>query len=332
MEGRSMAFCSNCGSEVVGGAKFCQKCGNPLSSSGSIYSERQQEFVGKVYKCPNCGEILRSFLRNCPSCGLELRGTKATSSVREFALKLEVIESRREPVKHVLLSSLLSQQHISKTDEQKINLIQSFSVPNTKEDMLEFMILATSNVNESKLDKFSGKISKGESALNDAWISKINQVYDKAKMSCGKDADFREIQELYDKSNTRINKTKKKILLKYILLFGWTPILCIVLFAIIEIKGPIAQRDEEARMAAIEQEANTALENGEYKKALLNAEGLIYKPSVQNNNTAELERQWNIKRELLIDEILEKAEKNGVELDYTPSSEESTDVETESVE
>ena len=46
----------------------------------------------KIYnlKCPNCGETLRSFVRNCPSCGFELRGVRATSAIREFAVLIAV--------------------------------------------------------------------------------------------------------------------------------------------------------------------------------------------------------------------------------------------------
>lgn len=92
-----MNYCSKCGEKLVDGAKFCQKCG--ASVHEEVYKDktkRQQEYEGKIYKCPNCGEVLRSFVRNCPACGFELRGSKTTSAVREFAIKLEAIEARRE--------------------------------------------------------------------------------------------------------------------------------------------------------------------------------------------------------------------------------------------
>jgi len=28
----------------------------------------------EIYKCPSCGEILKSYTANCPACGFELRG------------------------------------------------------------------------------------------------------------------------------------------------------------------------------------------------------------------------------------------------------------------
>ena len=70
-------------------------------------------------------------------------------------------------------------------------------------------------------------------------------------------------------------------------------------------------------MEAIEQEATAALEDGEYKKALLNAESMVYDDGVSGKESDEMERKWNIKRDLLIDEIIEEAEKNGVYLERT---------------
>ena len=327
-----MSYCLKCGTKLVDGAKFCQKCGTAVNED--VYTneaKRQQEYVGKIYKCPNCGEVLKSFVRNCPSCGFELRGAKATSAVREFALKLEAIEARREYEKPKgFFSAAQNQINISKTDEQKINLIQNFSVPNTKEDMLEFMILATSNINTKSYDFSNSSISKGEKAITDAWNSKIRQVYEKAKKSYGDAADFETIQELYDKCNLEIKNAKKKGILKYGLMVGWVPVFFIVVFTILGIKAPGAEKKEVARLEGIYEEAQTALNNNEYKKALLNAEGLVFNPSITNGNTDELKRQWDIKRELLVDEILEEAEKNGVELEYTPPQEDETSEKTSS--
>lgn len=324
-----MAFCSNCGSKVVDGAKFCKYCGTPITinSDSNSQNQRQQEFEGKIYKCPNCGEVLRSFVRNCPSCGLELRGTKATSAVREFALKLEAIELHREDEKPRGLFS--DMELITKTDKQKISLIQSFSVPNTKEDMLEFMILATSNINMKSYDSMN-ETPKSEKAISDAWLTKIKQVYEKAKSSFGNEEDFQQIQSLYESCNSNIKKTKKKGVVKWIMIFAWMPALIIIICISRAILGPGAERKEVARLESIEQVATEALENGEYKKALLNAEGLEYKPKIRNDNADELERQWDIKRELLIDEIIEEAEKNGVHLERTQTDEEPVNEDNES--
>lgn len=234
-------FCSFCGTKLDPGARFCKSCGTPLETVSqpkqteesckekphqqSTYSERRQEFAGKIIKCPNCGEVLKSFVANCPSCGFELRGTKATSSVREFALKLEAIESRRsisEGKKHSFIAKIYgSDGKLTDTDEQKISLIRSFSVPNTKEDVLEFMILASSNVDVSIYgwgDK--GVITESRKAVSEAWIAKMEQVYEKAKLTFGNAPEFQNIEKSYLKKVMEVKKRKRGIWLAIAGLYG----------------------------------------------------------------------------------------------------------------
>lgn len=308
-----MAYCRNCGAVLVENAKFCQKCGCSTEMGNTDYSKRHQEFAGKIYKCPNCGEVLKAFEINCPACGYELRGTKASSTVKEFTLKLEAIESRREYERpRGLFAVAEAQQRVSKTDKQKISLIKSFAVPNSKEDMLEFMILATSSMNMRTYDSTNTNISKSEKEINDAWFSKVQQVYEKAKRSYSTDTTFTEIKALYDSCNEAIKKSKKKGVVKWVLMFGWMPILFVGIFIWIGIYSPIDEKKEIARLDAIVEEIEIQLDEGQYKYALMNADGLVYSGSIRND---EQSRQWEIKREYWIDKIIEEAEENGVILE-----------------
>lgn len=315
-----MAYCKNCGIELVENAKFCQKCGYPTKIEKLEYTQRQQEFVGKIYKCPNCGEVLKSFEINCPACGFELRGTRASSAVKEFALKLEAIESRREYEKpRGIFAASEAKRRMSKTDEQKISLIKSFSVPNSKEDILEFMILATSSINMRVYDSYNTNISKSEKEVNAAWFSKVQQVYDKAKRSYSTDGTFIEIKALYDRCNKDIQKSKKKGIIKWMLLLGWIPLMlvCEIIYSVISF--PKDNAKEEIRLEAIVADIDTAMEQNDYKLALRNAESMEYK-----GHDAERERWWGIKRETLIDEIIDIAEENGVHLERSSTSTDDT--------
>lgn len=230
-----MAFCSNCGQSIERETKFCSECGEPINKNGQTDEQRKIVYDGELHKCPNCGKVLKAFEINCPTCGYELRDAKASSAVREFALKLEGIESSRESKpkrKNRLFTTnnlIESYTEISKTDEQKISLIKSFPVPNSKEDILEFMILAISNINMSIYDSSNTGFSKSEKAINDAWFSKVQQVYEKAKRICSSDDIFIEIKTLYDSCNKKIKKSKKKGIIKWILLVGWIPLLWIII-------------------------------------------------------------------------------------------------------
>lgn len=216
-----MPFCSNCGKEIESISKFCSDCGSPNYATPADNEEKRRVvYDGKIRKCPNCGEILKAFEINCLSCGYEIRDTLVSSAVKEFEMKFESIESRREYEKpRGLFAAGLELQRVTKTDEQKISLIKSFSVPNSKEDMLEFMILATSSINMSEYD-CTKAISMSEKKLNDAWFSKVQQVYEKAKRSYSSDSTFAEIKDLYDSCIENIKKAKRWGVIKLILMIG----------------------------------------------------------------------------------------------------------------
>ncbi len=308
-----MHFCKYCGNQLHGDEVFCPKCGKPVNHQETY---RNYEYEGKVMKCPNCGEILESFTGCCPSCGIELRGAKATGSVREFALKLEAIESHREYEKPAgIFGRVYQMQQISKTDEQKISFIKNFSIPNAKEDILEFMILATSNVNYLMHGSFDIPPASTK-AVDAAWIAKINQVYIKAKNIYKNDTDFCKIQELYDTCNIKIKKEDKKRIVKRVLFYGWAPALAIGMFIWIAVYSPISEEKEVNRLNAIVEEIELQIENHEFKYALLNAESLIYDGTIRNE---EQKRKWSIQRDYWIDKVIEAAAKEGIELEYTPS-------------
>ena len=148
-----MPFCSNCGKEIENNAKFCSGCGtscNTTQADNQGQGQRKMKYEGEIHKCSQCGEVLDSFTTVCPSCGYELRGSSTTSAVKEFAAKLDGVT----------------------TEYQKENIIRSFPIPNTKEDIFEFMILASSNIDE-----------RPNKDVFNAWIAKFEQCYQKAKLS-----------------------------------------------------------------------------------------------------------------------------------------------------
>ena len=209
-----MAFCINCGYQLVDGAKFCFECGTKINiHSAPQETQRKIVFDGELHKCPNCGELINSFELYCPSCSHEFRGTKVKSSVSELGAKLEEIEANRGPKKtHTLTDEFFGTYgRFSTEDEQKINLIRNFSIPNTKEDILEFMILASSNIDiklygtENHADK-----TGSQRAISDAWISKFEQAYQKANFSFSDHPIFYKIQTIYSEKINAIEKEKKK--------------------------------------------------------------------------------------------------------------------------
>ena len=198
-------YCSNCGKELNDGVKFCPECGakNDTTLSDNDY-QKGQVFEGKIHKCPSCNGVLESFEAVCPWCGFEIRSANTTSRIQDFVDKLDRIESERKKRDN--------------TDERILNLIRTYPVPNTKEDVFEFMMLATSNINLSALsaERYIDAGANNEREFNrmkarsEAWLAKVEQVYQKAEMSFGKDSDFKRIQDLYNSTVLSVNEAKKK--------------------------------------------------------------------------------------------------------------------------
>lgn len=162
-----MAFCSNCGKELNVGSKFCDECGTAVLNTEP---KRKTVFEGDIHKCPHCGETIKSFCIVCPACGYEFRGMRDNSAIKELQEKLSCTTS----------------------DQEKILIIQTFNVPNTKENIIEFMLLAASNfdadMHASHLDELD---------ISDAWLAKVEQCYQKAKRSFN-NQDLRELTQVYD--------------------------------------------------------------------------------------------------------------------------------------
>lgn len=172
-----MIYCKNCGQPIEDEASFCTSCGTPVKKADSS-NERKTVYDGEIHKCPHCGEILKAFQTKC-ICGYELRGAKIPHAVKEFCDGLSTILNERE----------------------KIQYIKTYGIPNTKEDIFEFMLLAASN-----FDATYYATHLEEEDISDAWLIMINRCYEKAKKSLSV-TDFNEIELKY---NTIKNNCKKQ--------------------------------------------------------------------------------------------------------------------------
>ncbi|MCC8164419.1 MAG: zinc ribbon domain-containing protein [Lachnospiraceae bacterium] len=242
MENRKIQFCSYCGSKLDDGARFCKNCGEPVSvnaqkeygskqedSAEENPSQRKSVYEGYIHKCPNCGEVIEAFVTHCPSCGYEIRDTKSATSVRELAFKLEKISAQKMPthdedesvMKKVFGTDLKDKEAADKErrnfeyqkEKEEASLIINFSVPNTKEDMLEFMILAASNID----------VKRGtDDVVSKAWLSKLEQVYQRAEISMSDHQDFAQIEAIYNRKMREIKNSKIRNVLKWVgLIAGW---------------------------------------------------------------------------------------------------------------
>ena len=118
-------------------------------------------------------------------------------------------------------------------DEEKASLIINFSVPNSKEDIMEFMILAASNID----------VKKGlDDVVTKAWISKLDQVYQRAEITLSGHPDFVQIKGIYDRKKKELKNKKLKGVLGWVggvagwffrLGLLWNPVATIAIYIII---------------------------------------------------------------------------------------------------
>jgi len=141
-----------------------------------------------LVKCPQCAAAIESFSTKCPYCDAEIRDIKTANSVIDFFNKVNELESTREentanPFK--AMGKMLSQQLVgNKFKNKKIALIQNFPVPNSKEDILEFLSLAVPLAN--KRGNFFTSQDETNKIFNEyvpVWHSKCQQIIMKARFS-----------------------------------------------------------------------------------------------------------------------------------------------------
>jgi RNA polymerase subunit RPABC4/transcription elongation factor Spt4 len=174
-----MTFCVKCGTQLQDGAKFCPSCGTEVGGAAPAPIPAVEK-MGNIHKCPACGAGVPPMTAVCPSCGHEFTNIQVSSSLQLFLEELETIKDERE----------------------KLSYIGKFPVPNTKEDILEFGIMAASQITpeNTAVKIFRGYLLfstmgilqifwKGPVAwrFNKVWRAKIKQVYTKGRIVLASD-------------------------------------------------------------------------------------------------------------------------------------------------
>lgn len=169
-----MPYCADCGRFAEEGTEFCRQCGARIKAGTG--KKHRLASDGHSYLCPNCGEPVDFSLTICPVCSYELQGAKSSAAVKEFTSKLSE----------------------SSSEEQKASIIRYFPVPNAKEDILDFLFLASSNIS-----------GENHRQVLDAWSVKLEQCYQKALMLIHDRVILARIQTNYDQTRSLIAKQKR---------------------------------------------------------------------------------------------------------------------------
>lgn len=168
--------------------------------------EKKSDKEGDLKKCPSCGAPVQSFSTKCSDCGHEFRNIQSNSSISSLFEKIQKIDEDSSNDKSGgLLGELFDSQKMKRV-EQKISLISSFPIPNTREDLLEFLVMAAPQA-KVKSTSFFGKLSTPQVGSSNwmsdgpkwAWAEKCEQVIMKARFSMKDDKKTLEEIEYYAK-------------------------------------------------------------------------------------------------------------------------------------
>lgn len=230
-------FCTNCGQKLKIGVRFCHSCGSPVKAATEPTPppvppvppvvpntspvqpippivppmpeepkkpQRQQEYAGTILKCPNCGCVIGETTAICPDCGMRISRRKAVSSVQEFKDQLMGIEYTRKRGQGGVFGVYTAPDP---ADTKKLSLIRNFPIPNSVDDIMEFMFLAVANIDvalskNTMMNKLNNTQQVDTAAtigrtISNAWVTKMQQAYQKAEIMFPSDPAFASIQRLY---------------------------------------------------------------------------------------------------------------------------------------
>lgn len=227
-----------------------------------MYSEQQpNEKMGNVVKCPSCGAQVVGGSAVCPECGYAFTNVKANSSIERLQEKLDAFNRRQEeradknndgnPLTGMFRAqSTMMSQALSGSNplQDKMNIITTFPVPNSRADLLEFMSMLQpmAKSNGSK----NGKDASLQEDMSYAYWILYSNCINKARISFSKDPDF---EYFFTKYDEEVNRPKGIMKLftpqgKKALLVGGGILLCLVIFFAVATSGESSTANEETKI------------------------------------------------------------------------------------
>ena len=134
---------------------------------------------GAVRKCPACGAIIESVTAvRCSACGYELALGNSADPLQPLKDGLKELDDKLAAMNP--FAQMFGQEGILKS---KANVISTFSVPNSRNALIDFMLMAAAAVKACKF----GDPTKA------AWKGKAEEVVTRARMMHKDDAELMEI-------------------------------------------------------------------------------------------------------------------------------------------
>ena len=176
--------------------------------------------VGGINKCPSCGAVVETGNISCVKCGHTFVNMEGNNSVQRFANMIREIESRHQTGGEstaAIVNGLTNSLGLGSRKNEICSAIDTFPIPNSKEDLLEFLCFLKPKAEKTNQEnKFSkgmlnvvtygayGALSKDKITM--AYKAKYEECLQKAMMFLNNDPQFEELLIL----NNIIQPKKKK--------------------------------------------------------------------------------------------------------------------------
>lgn len=201
--------CNNCHRQFT--SAFCPKCGIKAGDTGKT--------------CPRCGT--RFFSPFCPGCGFNpslsaakprsqpqpqpanytpgiapviMRNESNYSACRELCARLDAIEASRPKkgfLKNMVSKVWMKDSSLEPTDQQKIEAISSFVIPNIKTEIIDFITLADSKIKTCESLMFSSNddyVCEVQESLLDVWEVKRDEAMRKGDALLSNDKEYLQLR------------------------------------------------------------------------------------------------------------------------------------------
>ena len=181
---------------------------------------------GDVRKCPACGALVPAFKGICQECGFEFTNVDANLSSKQLAEKL------------------LKEN----ADNKKIEIIETFPIPTTKADLLEF------------LTSLKPRVLGEYNQFTDAYYKKYQECIEKAKTAFDGDKQLKPFVDGFTELKTQIDSLKKKKSRQNAIAWFWKYKVVVIALVIVSIIG-LSSLSSKIKSSNKERERLSLIEN-----------------------------------------------------------------------
>ena len=267
-------------------------------------SAPKSEKYGDVRKCPACGAIVPSMAAKCPECGYEFTNVEANSSTRLLMQKIDEIQAQYAELtanvdnKDESAIRTRGYQVKRQLNDRTAQLIQNFPIPNTREDLIEFLTLCIGN---SKADSV---MLDGNDPVTPAWRKKLQQVIAKVKVALPNDQQAQELIDEYEGKRENSKKKGKKIAIGIVVLFV---IALLIAFLVPKEMSPKEQ------VKALSEQVVEMVNKGDLDGAKTSLNNVTIPEEFQKEGTAYITEQYDAMYLSLINAYIKKGDLDAAE-------------------